>query len=37
MKKCSGTCEKDLETNEVCKIFKSEVLSYISYIDTIRF
>ena len=25
MKKCSALCEKDLETNEVCKVFKSEV------------
>ena len=25
MKKCSLTCDKDLESNEVCKILKSEV------------
>lgn len=36
MKKTSAQCAKDLETNEVCKVYRTEVSTFITYVDTIR-
>lgn len=37
MKKTAAQCSKDLETNEVCKIYRQEVNTLITYVDTIRY